>query len=223
MPGLVCQNGLCRPRASCGGEDDCEANEDCIGGRCVPAICRGSVDCEDGLACRDGICVEEEVQAVETLIITAYPRILRVDADPVQVSAVALDVRGDVIPITSTRFTWIADNQRSLPSTLPQTSGLAVGTMNRQFDMNLKTAIWLRAPLLPFASSRAMPPTRCLAWSANIVDAEDGRAIGGATVRYGMQEAVADETGIVTFEIDDTAFDHGIFSRPRLSYVGGWF
>ena len=50
----------CAAPVQVGGEDDCEANEDCIGGRCVPAICRGSVDCEDGLACRDGICVEEE-------------------------------------------------------------------------------------------------------------------------------------------------------------------
>ncbi|MGC6417433.1 MAG: hypothetical protein ACON3Z_09945 [Bradymonadia bacterium] len=222
----VCQNGLCRPRASCGGEDDCAANEDCIGGRCVPAICRGSVDCEDGLACRDGICVEEEAQEVETLIITGYPRILRVDADPVQVSAVALDVRGDVIPITSTRFVWIVDNEEvAAIDASGRLQGLAVGTINLTVRYDLanggtveSAAVAVR--VIESDAADAMPGVV----RVNIVDAEDGRAIGGATVRYGMQEVVADETGIVTFEQDDAAPSITVFSRDHdyLTLVGAF-
>lgn len=61
-PDSFCSQGICAPRQPCFGPDDCAADRQCEGGRCVPRAdaCIGPQQCPPGQGCFQGRCVPSD-------------------------------------------------------------------------------------------------------------------------------------------------------------------
>jgi hypothetical protein len=213
----ICQTGRCRPQTNC--EEsilDCADTEYCVGGRCVPNVCRGLSQCSPGEICLGGECVDPPMRTVETVIITQYPRLLRVGQEGV-FTAVALDIRGDIIPGVG-MITWASSDGRIL---LGGFAGPAVGVVELwaiHTDSEGQETLSERVRIEVIEAN----PVVVDGVAVRVIDAEDGRAIGGVLVRYDAQEATTDETGIVQFTLVEGVTRLNAFSNEHdyLTVVG---
>lgn len=94
----ICEWGLCIEVESCTQESDCDQEHDCVGGLCVPHVCRGPDDCPAGRSCVAGICSEpgNPANASRVLILTPGGPVL--PEMRIQLEAVALDAGDNSIP-----------------------------------------------------------------------------------------------------------------------------
>ncbi|MBV71081.1 MAG: hypothetical protein CMH52_06980, partial [Myxococcales bacterium] len=217
----ICEGGRCRPQSACGSDDDCRGDEDCVGGRCVPTVCRGAIDCDPDQACWDGDCVDNTILEIETITITDYPRVIRVNAEPTTLSAVALDIRGDVVPIAAERFVWRSSDAAILSFDeqgllIPAQVGRAEVVVS--FTLNSGDSVDSAPVTIRVIPSR-MDEIQPEQITVRIVDADDGRAVGGSVISYGEQDVTVDETGVAVLDAiaDITALhvfsvDHDYFT-----------
>ena len=95
--GRICLEGYCRPQTSCSDEALCPDGFDCIEGYCAPALCRGHSDCPDGQLCQAGVCGEEADVEIASVVILDPPQTFQTGVHHT-FTAVALDLRGDIVP-----------------------------------------------------------------------------------------------------------------------------
>jgi hypothetical protein len=94
----ICKDGHCHEAATCATEAECSAEEDCVGGICVPHLCRGPDDCQAGEICVAGACVQggNPAQVYEVIILTPGGPIR--SGQQIQLEALALKQNGDEVP-----------------------------------------------------------------------------------------------------------------------------
>lgn len=103
-PPCVCKDGHCHPATTCTAEEDCLPEEDCVGGWCVPHVCRGPEDCEGDQVCVGGECVDPGDPGSVTEIVILTPGGPIYQGQQVQLQAVALTANGQEVP--GVIFNW---------------------------------------------------------------------------------------------------------------------
>lgn len=213
-PGEVCDLGGCRAAPACQQQLDCDATHDCIGGHCVPHVCRGASDCAAGKVCSGGLCTLPSTGAnVARVRLLAAVAPLEVGQRR-QLFAVALDAVGNAMPVAG--FDWSVapasvatiDAQGVLVAVAPGAATVTVGFTrpdHTQATPDQGPFTVLAAPAT--ATGRAL-----------VVDSASGQPIAGARVRVcsggydggacsAPVDRTTDATGTVTFPAPAGAYD----------------
>lgn len=99
-----CEEGHCQPSPTCVIDGQCGANKACIGGVCVPSVCRGQGSCQSGQACVDGACVTPPAPAdVDSMQLSPTYGFL-VEGDTLQLSVLGFRLGGASAPLPSATF-----------------------------------------------------------------------------------------------------------------------
>jgi len=190
----ICDDGLCRPRTGCEDDSMCADDEDCVGGRCVPFVCRGDADCGEGERCLAGLCAEPVEAMVAQVVIITRPRPL---AGPIQVRAVGLDLFGDIV--VSGGFEWTSSDPDTLA--IDAATGRATPAEGAEGRVEIVAAYGdtLSAPVAFEVGALDVPE----GFSVMAYQWATGAPLVGATVQMGAQEQVTDENGAVVLEPAD--------------------
>lgn len=131
-PSGYCEEGHCQASAACTVTAQCGSGKDCIGGVCVPHVCRGHADCAGG-KCIDGACVAAPTPSEVNLLRVTPTSGWLVVGDSFQLTLLAFKLDGTSFPLDSA--TWEVTDTMGQPSTAATVSasgrvtGVAAGTV----------------------------------------------------------------------------------------------
>ena len=108
----ACEENHCLPVPSCVVEADCDADRDCIGGRCLPHICRGPDDCGGNQLCVAGACQDPDPGNTVYRIIILNPGGPIHQGQHLQLTAIALTQAGNELP--GVAFDWSSSADTSV-------------------------------------------------------------------------------------------------------------
>ncbi len=94
----ICTDGHCHQTPPCTSDSDCDALYDCVGGLCVPSVCRGPGDCEAGKVCVGGECVDPGDPDTVYQVVILTPGGPIQTGQQIQLRALALTLNGQAIP-----------------------------------------------------------------------------------------------------------------------------
>jgi hypothetical protein len=208
MNNAYCENHFCQPSQACTmAMPACPMNTDCVGGVCVPFVCRGDADCTvSGQRCIAGSCQTPPPTTAVTAVRIITPAGVVRPTTTYQFVAVALDQAGRVVP--GVTFTW--NSSMTAVATI-DAAGLATGgamegtTTITASIMNGTMTITSPGVILrnigPLASQSQLRVT--------VQDLSSGAAVPNATViahiSPGMTTTmITDATGVVTFQANAT-------------------
>ena len=100
-----CEEGHCQPSPTCVVSQQCLGGKTCIGGVCVPSVCRGHLECGGtGHACVDGACVTvpapEDINQMRLSPTTGF----LVEGDAMQLHVLVYRLDGSSYPIEAANF-----------------------------------------------------------------------------------------------------------------------
>jgi len=163
------------------------------------------------------VCAEEVDVEIASVVILDPPQTLIVGAN-YTFTAVALDLRGDIVPTDRITF------ESSAPDVLFFNDAASLATMASEGSAVI-TAVYSagdqRVESTP-VTIRVLAPSMVAGIRAHIVDAETGVPLGGVTVRYGMETRVSEADGQVDFDEMTPDATLTLFSRQHdyVSIVG---
>ncbi|MDF1563309.1 MAG: hypothetical protein P1V51_09705 [Deltaproteobacteria bacterium] len=96
--GEFCDQNFCFEATGCTTRADCGATFDCVGGLCVPGVCRGPADCAATEVCVGGTCVTEGGGAAVDRVAILSPGGVLLPGESRGLIAVVYDGNGDAIP-----------------------------------------------------------------------------------------------------------------------------
>lgn len=106
QPDEYCDGGYCQPSATCDMNTPCGMGFDCVGGTCVPELCRGNADCTMGDVCIAGECKQPPPTNTITQVRILTPAGVVRPGTTYRFVAVALDQTGAIIP--GVHFVWMS-------------------------------------------------------------------------------------------------------------------
>ena len=99
-----CEEGHCQPSPTCVVSAQCTGGKTCIGGVCVPSVCRGNLECGTGKACVDGVCVSAPAAAdIDAMRLTPTTGFL-IEGDSLQLHVIAYRLDGSSYPLEAANF-----------------------------------------------------------------------------------------------------------------------
>lgn len=127
MPTGYCEEGHCQASPTCTVSLQCGSGRECIGGVCVPSVCRGHPDCGGGKACIDGACVSSPLASEINYLRMTPASAMTVVGGTVQLHLFAFRLDGSSYPLESA--TWEVRDALGMPSTAATVapSGLVTG------------------------------------------------------------------------------------------------
>lgn len=201
-----CEEGHCQPSPTCVIDQQCVGGKACVGGVCVPAVCRGHAECGAGKACVDGACVTApaatDIDAMRLVPATGF----LVEGDTLQLRVLAYRLDGSTYPLEAASFE-VKDAQ-GMASTLATVSagGLLTAAMAGEVRVratvsgSVVTSTETRLTILP----RVMMGRRVI-----VVDAATGAPLDGVKVR-------ACPAGDCSAPVDVTTTAQGFAEFPLL-------
>ncbi|GMU59600.1 MAG: hypothetical protein AMXMBFR34_13630 [Myxococcaceae bacterium] len=115
MPAGYCEEGHCQPSPACTVSGQCGSGKECIGGVCVPSVCRGHPDCGADGACIDGACLSMPAPGDINLLRLTPTTGWLIEGDTFQLRLLAFKLDGTSFPLTSA--TWEVKDALGQPST----------------------------------------------------------------------------------------------------------
>lgn len=99
-----CEEGHCQPSPTCVVNQQCAGGKSCIGGVCVPTVCRGNLECGLNHACVDGACVTPPAPAdIDAMRLTPTTGFL-VEGDALQLHLIVFRLDGSSYPLEAATF-----------------------------------------------------------------------------------------------------------------------
>lgn len=99
-----CEEGHCQPSPTCMVSQQCASGKTCIGGVCVPQVCRGHLECATGQACVDGACIAAPpADQIDQLRLSPLTNFL-IEGDALQLHVVAIRIDGSSFPIAAATY-----------------------------------------------------------------------------------------------------------------------
>jgi len=185
----ICKDGHCHETSACTTEADCTLDEDCVGGICVPHLCRGPDDCQPDEICVDGACVTGGSPGLvyEVIILTSGGPIR--EGQQIQMEAIALTQTGDEVP--GIGFDW--DSTQSARAAVDASGVLTGGGEAGATDITA-TAQGTAPPVvsMPVTFTNVLDPTTDTV-RVTVVNAYDRMPVSGATVV--LDDGANQETG----------------------------
>lgn len=103
-PTGYCEEGHCQPSPTCVVSQQCATGKTCIGGLCVPSVCRGHLECGSGRACVDGACVTPPApQDIDAMRLSPASGFL-IEGDALQLHLIVYRLDGSTYPLESATF-----------------------------------------------------------------------------------------------------------------------
>ena len=185
----ICKDGHCHETTACTAEADCGADEDCVGGICVPHLCRGPDDCQASEICVDGSCVTGGNPGLVYEVIILTPGGPIREGQQIQLEAIALAQNGDEVP--GIAFDW--DSSQSGRAAVNAAGVLTGGAVAGDTDVTA-TAQNTVPPVvsLPVTFTNVLDPANNTV-RVTVVNAFDRSPVAGATVV--LDDGSSQETG----------------------------
>jgi hypothetical protein len=198
-----CDEGHCQPTDRCLTTTSCTQGRVCIGGLCVPPVCRGHAECGAGRACVDGACNDAPTPTnIAQLGLHPAESLLEV-GDTLQLQLTAYRLDKSSYPIGSGTFTVL--DEQGVPSGAATVSGDGLVTAIAPGLITIRAAIMMSFATPTEARVRIYPRVT-LGRRVLVVDAARRRPIAGAVVWGCLDadcsmptEAVTDATGLAAF------------------------
>lgn len=109
-----CEEGHCQASPTCTVSAQCGTGRECIGGVCVPQVCRGHPDCGANGACIDGACVSAPLPSEVNLLRVTPTSGWLIEGDALQLRLLAFKLDGTSFPLSTA--TWTVTDGQGLPS-----------------------------------------------------------------------------------------------------------
>lgn len=202
-----CEDRHCQPAEACT-NGSCAAGFDCVGDRCVPAVCRGDADCPNmGEVCVAGECLATPIAATVTDVRILTPAGTVETGATYGFTAVALDAAGDIVP--GIRVAWASSdtNVAAIAS-----DGVATAAQAGQTGI---VASVDTGSMTVASSSVALTVLSAMPAGFRVVvsDQASGRALSGVTVICNAETMQTDASGVAVFDQTTpktcSAFDPG--------------
>jgi hypothetical protein len=185
----ICKDGHCHEADVCTDESDCTAEEDCVGGICVPHLCRGPDDCQAGEICVDGECVTGGNPALVYEVIILTPGGPVRSGQQIQLEALALNHTGDEVP--GIGFDW--SSSQTNRATVDPAGVLTGGSEAGDTDVTATAQGTSPAVVsLPVTFTNVLDPAANTV-RVTAVNGFDRSPVAGATVV--LDDGTAQETG----------------------------
>lgn len=134
-----CEEGHCQPSPTCLVQQQCSSSQACIGGVCVPAVCRGHLECSSGQACVDGKCTAAPpANQIDQLRLTPASAYL-IEGDALQLHLLAVRIDGSSFPIFSATFD--VKDPMGMPSTAATVNAQGVLVATTASQVRVKATV----------------------------------------------------------------------------------
>ncbi len=211
----ICTDGHCHETSACSTEDDCTAEEDCVGGICVPHLCRGPDDCQPNEICVDGACVTGGNPALVYDVVILTPGGPIRSGQQIQLEALALTQNGEEVP--GIGFDW--DSSQSGCASVNAAGVLTGG--NVAGDTNVTATAQNTTPAvvsMPVTFTNVLDPANNTV-RVTVVNAFDRSPVAGATVVLddgnNPDTGTTDEDGVVELSDPHHIADIHVFSADH--------
>jgi hypothetical protein len=203
MQNGFCDEGFCQPTNRCLASASCLEGRTCIGGLCVPPVCRGHADCGANAACVDGACTPAPAPGDLARLGLHPQEALLVVGDTLQLALVGFRLDQSTYPLTRATFTVLDEQGQPSTAATVTEQGLVTAvspglvTIRATLPMSFATAAQMRVRLYeaPTAGRRVV-----------VVNAASRRPLLGVVVWGCLDtdcamptEAVTDATGVAAF------------------------
>lgn len=203
QPNGFCGQGHCQPTDRCLTTTSCTQGRVCIGGLCVPPVCRGHAECGMGKACVDGACTDAPGPTdIARLGLHPAEALLEV-GDTLQLKLTAYRLDQSSYPIGRGTFTVL--DEAGMPSAAATVSNDGLVTAIAPGVIRIKAEIMMSFAS-PVESTVRIYPRPSVGRRVLVVDAARRRPVAGAVV-WGClvadcampTEAVTDQQGLAAF------------------------
>lgn len=189
-----CEDRHCQPADDCA-TASCGAGFDCIGDRCVPAVCRGPTDCDTNEVCVRGECIAPvDASAVVRVEIVTTSGAVR-PGSTYRLRAVAYDANDELVP--GVVFSWMSSmtDVATIDASGVATGGSTAGTTDiaASVDTGAMTISSQAVALVNVGAS--------VDFSLVVVSETTGAPVEGATVDCNGTVATTSADGVATFAI----------------------
>lgn len=202
-PNGFCAEGHCQPTNTCLTTTSCTQGRVCIGGLCVPPVCRGHVECGAGKACLDGACVEEPTPTnIARLGLHPAEALLEV-GDTLQLRLTGYQLDQSSYPLTRATFTVL--DEQGMPSAAATVSDEGLVTAVAPALVTIRVSLMMSFAS-PTQSRVRIYPRVTTGRRVLVVDAARRRPLAGVVVWGCLDgactmptEAVTDALGLAEF------------------------
>jgi hypothetical protein len=219
-----CEEGHCQPSPTCQVSTQCPGGRSCIGGVCVPSVCRGHAECGPGKACVDGACVDQPAAVdINVLRITPTTGFL-VEGDTLQLHVLAFRLDGSSAPLDAA--TWTVKDAAGQPSTAATVSASGRVTAVSAGEVRLRATV--SGSVVQSNEARlTIVPSVLMGRRVIVVDGATGGPLAGVKV-WGCPggdcttptEVVTDAQGLAPFPLLDGAAATFSATSPELRSDG---
>lgn len=215
-----CDLGYCRPSAQCGAGNPCTTGFDCVGGTCVPHVCRGDAECAGQCSgapvclCSSGTCTPGSTAVVDAVNILTPGGPLAIGDTK---ALVAIATSGGK-PVLGALIEWatcdisVTDPCPANPVLSVNTAGIVTGLAEGSAGIYAYVTVTGTKVVSAPAKFRIWQPTTTAGtFRVLVVDAESGAPLTGAIVvgpnpaGPGTSETPVDASGTATFVLGGSA------------------
>ncbi|MDX2008973.1 MAG: hypothetical protein SFW67_02225 [Myxococcaceae bacterium] len=202
MQNGFCDEGFCQPTNRCLASASCLEGRTCIGGLCVPPVCRGHADCGANAACVDGACTPAPAPADLARLGLHPQEALLVVGDTLKLALVGFRLDQSTYPLPRATLSVLDEQGQPSSAATVTDEGLvtAVGpglvTVRATLPMSFASAAQMRVRIYPAPAGRRVV----------VVNAATRRPLAGVVVWGCLDadcalptEAVTDTTGAADF------------------------
>lgn len=190
-----CEEGHCQPSPTCVVSQQCGAGKTCIGGVCVPSVCRGHLECGAGKACVDGACVSAPLPAdIDAMRVTPTTGFL-IEGDALQLHLIVYRLDGSSYPLESA--TWEVKDPAGMPSTNATVSATGLVSAVMAGEVRVRAQVTGSA-LATNEASITIIPRVMMGRRVIVTDAETGGPLPNVTVRACPAGDCTTPTDVVT-------------------------
>ena len=220
--GCLCEDSHCHPAQPCTSDEDCDSDRDCVGGICVPFVCRGPEDCPPGQVCSGGQCIAAgNPDSVYQVIVLTPGGPIR-QGQVIQLEALALALNGEAVPGITFHWSSSEPNRASVDAAGLLTGGSEAGdTLVTAIADNTNPPVTSDPVVFTSLAGQTADTV-----TVTVVDRDSRSPLAGATVMMvsgnGSETQTSDDEGQAVFSDPGGPVDIHVFETQHdyLSVLG---
>lgn len=194
-PTGYCEEGHCQPSPTCVVSQQCSTGKTCIGGLCVPAVCRGHLECGGGKACVDGACVTApDAQDIDGMRLSPTTGFL-IEGDALQLHLIVFRLDGTSYPLESATFS--VKDAMGMPSLNATVSSSGQVSAVMAGEVRIRASVTGSA-LMTNEVQLTIIPRVMMGRRVIIIDTSTGGPVAGVTVRACPAIGCTTPTDVIT-------------------------
>lgn len=201
-----CAEAHCRPTSACVTTAQCGQGEACIGGLCVPGVCRGNGDCAATEACVKGACAPQPTAAQINLLQLSPLAAMVLEGEHLQLELRGYRLDGTGTPLSTAAWTVVDELGQPSGAATVSPSGLLTGVAAGTVTVRAKAG----ANVQSNATTVRVVPRLMMGRRVLVIDAATRLPLPGVTVRAcplddcsAAVEVVTDDDGAAAFPLLD--------------------